>query len=197
VAWAEWTTKSPPFPALGTELHDAAAKKPDWQQSGFFCLSAPVIKLTLGRKLFTQIYSACPNDTVRYFDLVPRQINDQSIVIVEDDQYISEALNDFFSNRNSVKTFASAEEALAAEGQFNNVNVFILDYKLPGKNGIELFQHFRERFHAAKYILITGEMNYEVAEETRRLGLDALMLKPFDFTILEDNISGLISTSHS
>jgi hypothetical protein len=40
-------------------------------------------------------------------------------------------------------------------------------------------------------------MNYEMAEETSKLGLDALMLKPFDFTILEDNISGLISTSPS
>ena len=134
---------------------------------------------------------------MRYFILVPRRINDQNIVIVEDDPYISEALSDFFGARNSVNTFASAEEALAAESKFDDVKVFILDYKLPGKNGIELFQHFRERFHAAKFILITGEMNYEMAEETSKLGLDALLLKPFDFTILEDNISGLISTSSS
>ncbi len=128
---------------------------------------------------------------------MPRRINDQNIVIVEDDPYITESLTDFFSGRNSVKTFASAEDALAVEDDFVNVNVFIFDYKLPGKNGVELFQHLRELYPAAKFILITGEMNYDVAEETRKLGLDALMLKPFDFTILEDNISGLISASHS
>jgi two-component system response regulator GlrR len=126
---------------------------------------------------------------------VPRQIQDQSIVIVEDDPYISQSLNDFFGGRNSVQTFASAEEALEKESEFHDVTVFILDYKLPGKDGIELFKHFRVSFPKAKYILITGEMSYEMAESTRNLGLDALMLKPFDFMILEDNISGLLSAT--
>lgn len=122
-----------------------------------------------------------------------RRIKDQRIVIVEDDPYISQSLDAFFGEKNSVQTFASAEEALAAESKLGNVGVFILDYKLPGKNGIELFQHFREIFPAAKFILITGEMSYDMAESTRHLGLDALILKPFDFMILEDNISGLLS----
>ena len=132
---------------------------------------------------------------MRYFERVPRRISDQKIVIVEDDPYIRQALSDFFSGRNIVQTFPSAEDALAAEAGFETVNVFILDWKLPGKIGVELFQHFRDNFPAAKYIMITGEMNYEMAENTRKLGLDALMLKPFDFTILEDNISGLISAA--
>ncbi len=38
-------------------------------------------------------------------------------------------------------------------------------------------------------------MSYDVVENTRKLGLDALILKPFDFTILEDNISSLVSPS--
>jgi DNA-binding NarL/FixJ family response regulator len=59
---------------------------------------------------------------------------------------------------------------------------------------VELFQYLRLRFPQAKYILITGEMNYEMADNTRKLGPDALMLKPFDFTILEDNISTLVAT---
>ncbi|MCE0498286.1 MAG: response regulator [Methylacidiphilales bacterium] len=124
-----------------------------------------------------------------------RQVKDQGIVIVEDDTYISESLDEFFKPRNTVQIFGSAEEALAAEATLNNVNVFIIDYKLPGKNGVELFQYLRTKFPAAKYILITGEMNYELAESTRQLGFDAAILKPFDYAILEDNISGLISTS--
>ena len=126
---------------------------------------------------------------------VLRRIKDQSIVIVEDDPYISEALDAFFNEHNAVQAFGSAEEALAAEDKLNGVKVFILDYKLPGMNGIELFQHFRAVFPEAKFILITGEMSYEMAESTRSVGLDALMLKPFDFTILEDNISGLLSAA--
>lgn len=124
-----------------------------------------------------------------------RRIKDQSIVIVEDDPYISESLKTFFGEKNTVKTFESAEAALAVESQLSPVNIFILDYRLPGKDGIQLFQHLRTRFPGAKYILITGEMSYEMAESTRTLGFDALMLKPFDFSILEDNICELISAA--
>ena len=124
---------------------------------------------------------------------MPREIKDQSIVVVEDDPYIGGALDAFLGEKNVVQTFGSAEDALAATSHFNGVGVFILDYKLPGKDGIELFHQLRALFPAAKFILITGEMSYDMVEKTRQLGLDALMLKPFDARILEDNICGLLS----
>jgi DNA-binding response OmpR family regulator len=124
---------------------------------------------------------------------VPRQIKDQSIVVVEDDPYIGGALDAFLGDKNIVQTFESAEDALAATDHFRGVGVFIIDYKLPGKDGIELFKELREQFSTAKFILITGEMSLDMVEKTRQLGVDALMLKPFDARILEDNISGLLS----
>jgi two-component system response regulator GlrR len=124
---------------------------------------------------------------------VPRQIKDQSIVVIEDDPYIGGALDAFLGEKNIVQTFISAEDALAATEHFRGVGVFIIDYRLPGKDGIELFKELREQFPIAKYILITGEMSFDMVEKTRQLGLDALMLKPFDARILEDNISGLLS----
>ena len=124
---------------------------------------------------------------------MPRQIKDQSIVVIEDDPYIGGALDAFLGDKNVVQTFESAEDALAATEHFHGVGVFIIDYKLPGKDGIALFKELREQFPIAKYILITGEMSLDMVEKTRELGLDALMLKPFDARILEDNISGLLS----
>jgi two-component system, NtrC family, response regulator GlrR len=124
---------------------------------------------------------------------VPRRIKDQRLVIVEDDAFISESLKMYFSLQNEVMLFGTAEDALAAADQFEGVNVFIVDYRLPGKDGVELFQQLRLRFPKAKYVLITGEMSYDLAESTRKLGFDALILKPFDFTILEDNLSTLVS----
>jgi two-component system response regulator GlrR len=114
-------------------------------------------------------------------------------VIVEDDAFISESLKMYFSLQNEVLLYGTAEDALAAADQFAGVNVFIVDYRLPGKDGVELFQQLRLRFPKAKYVLITGEMSYDLAESTRKLGFDALILKPFDFTILEDNLSTLVS----
>jgi DNA-binding NtrC family response regulator len=124
---------------------------------------------------------------------VPRRIKDQRLVIVEDDVFIRKALEDHFSVQNKVMAFAAAEEALEAADKFDLVSVFIIDYLLADKNGIELFQQLRLRFTKARYILITGEMSYDMADNTRKLGLDALLLKPFDFAILEDNIASLVS----
>ena len=126
---------------------------------------------------------------------MPRQIKDQSIVVVEDDPSISGALDALLREKNVVQTFGSAEDALEATAQFTEVGVFIIDYKLPGKNGIELFHELRALFPAAKFIMITGEMSYGMVEKTRQLGFDALMLKPFDARILEDNICGLLSVA--
>jgi DNA-binding response OmpR family regulator len=113
--------------------------------------------------------------------------------VIEDDPYIGGALDAFLGDKNVVQTFESAEDALAAIEHFHGVHVFIIDYKLPKMDGIELFKTLREQFPIAKYILITGEMSLDMVEKTRELGLDALMLKPFDARILEDNISGLLS----
>ena len=113
--------------------------------------------------------------------------------MIEDDPYIGGALDAFLGDKNVVQTFESAEDALAATEHFHGVGVFIIDYKLPKMDGIELFKTLREQFPIAKYILITGEMSLDMVEKTRELGLDALMLKPFDARILEDNISGLLS----
>lgn len=113
--------------------------------------------------------------------------------MVDDDPYIGASLDAFLGKKNIVQRFGSAEDALAAIDHFKDVSVFIIDYKLPGKNGIELFYELRDLFPAAKFILITGEMSMDMVEKTRQIGLDALMLKPFDVGILEDNIFGLLS----
>ena len=130
-----------------------------------------------------------------YFSPVLRRIKDQVLALIEDNSEIKESLASYFGGQNKVLAFASAEEALAApESSLADVQVFIIDYKLPGMDGGELFGRLRARYPAAKYILITGEMNYQVAETNREMGWDALILKPFDFGILEDNISVLVST---
>jgi two-component system response regulator GlrR len=129
-----------------------------------------------------------------YFAPVLRRIKDRRLVIVEDNDAIKDSLAEYFGEQNTVHAFSSGEETLAADAAaLADAEVFIIDYKLPGLDGSELFRQLRARFPQARYILITGEMNYEVAETNRAMGWDALILKPFDFGILEDNISVLVS----
>ncbi len=124
---------------------------------------------------------------------MPKQLADTNIVIVEDDVLISQSLVDYFGSRNQVHTFSAAELALEAIPKLPKVDVFIIDYRLPGMNGIEFFKQLHASHPASKFICISGEMSLELAQDAHQLGFDALILKPFDFTILEKNILDLIT----
>lgn len=124
---------------------------------------------------------------------MPQQLADTSIVIVEDDVLISQSLVDYFGSRNQVHTFNAAELALEALPKLGKVDIFIIDYRLPGMNGIEFFKQLSATHAQSKFICISGEMSLELAQDAHQLGFDALILKPFDFTILEKNILNLIT----
>lgn len=124
---------------------------------------------------------------------MPKQLADTNIVIVEDDVLISQSLVDSFGPRNTVHAFSAAELALEALPRLGKVDVFIIDYLLPGMDGIDFFKQVRTSHPQSKFICISGEMSLDLAQNAHHLGFDALILKPFDFTILEKNILNLIT----
>jgi two-component system response regulator GlrR len=113
------------------------------------------------------------------------------IVLVDDDPGIISALGEWFKQLNQVQTFTSAEDTLAQISESAHPDVFLLDFVLPGKNGLELYHELKEKFPGSKFILITGYLTPELAEEGVLAGFDALVVKPFDLTILEKNIVDL------
>lgn len=115
----------------------------------------------------------------------------KNIVVVEDDELTSQSLKHFFQDHNTVSVFGSAEDLLAQIDELSAANLFIIDYRLPGIDGVELFHKLKHGFGAAKFICISGEMSMELASQINEIGFDALILKPFDFSILEKNISSL------
>jgi DNA-binding NtrC family response regulator len=123
---------------------------------------------------------------------MPKPLANTNIVIVEDDVLISQSLVDYFGSRNTLHTFSAAELALEALPHLPKVDVFIIDYRLPGMDGIDFFKHLQTSYPQSKFICISGEMSLELAQNAHQLGFDALILKPFDFTILEKNIVDLI-----
>ncbi len=118
-------------------------------------------------------------------------LTQQNIVVVEDDELTSESLRHYFEEHNEVAVFGSAEDLLAQVDNLSAANLFIIDYRLPGMDGVELFQKLKHSYTDAKFICISGEMSMELASRINDIGFDALILKPFDFSILEKNISSL------
>jgi DNA-binding NarL/FixJ family response regulator len=83
-----------------------------------------------------------------------------------------------------VGSYASAKEALA---QLPTVNpdVILLDILMPGMNGVDCLRHLRARSSAWKIIMLTACSDYSTMAQTRALGANGFLVKPFrpDFLI--------------
>jgi DNA-binding NtrC family response regulator len=69
-----------------------------------------------------------------------------------------------------------------------DVDVVILDVKMPGMDGIETLQEIKRRFPLVEVILMTGHGTVESAIEGQALGAFDYLLKPADFNELMEKL---------
>jgi len=119
-----------------------------------------------------------PLDIDVLFDFFSSLRQERSIVVVDDDPWFCQTLGD------TLRSFAVTQvddpqgvvERLQAEGQ-----VVLLDMKLNGGNGLEVFKEIREQYPRLPVVLMTGyqeEMDSAI-EVALRMGAYAYLYKPF------------------
>jgi len=77
----------------------------------------------------------------------------------------------------------SGQECLAILPK-KDVDVVILDIKMPGMDGIETLQEIKKNFPLVEVIMLTGHGTTESAVEGMKLGAFDYLLKPTDFNEL-------------
>jgi CheY-like chemotaxis protein len=82
-----------------------------------------------------------------------------------------------------------ADEALAILGQ-QPVDVLVLDFNMPGRNGLELAEELRARYPDMPIALATANLQDEVIGRARAAGA-AFVPKP----ITEDGLRGFLSVA--
>jgi two-component system response regulator (stage 0 sporulation protein F) len=58
-------------------------------------------------------------------------------------------------------------------------DLMVLDYKMPGMTGFEVFQRARALHPGLAVVLVTGHGTPEIINEATRMGFSAILLKPF------------------
>jgi DNA-binding NtrC family response regulator len=61
------------------------------------------------------------------------------------------------------------------------IDVVILDIKMPGMDGIETLQEIKKRFPLVEVIMLTGHGTIETAVQGMKLGAYDFLIKPADF----------------
>ena len=111
-------------------------------------------------------------------DLFSR-IREMKILLIDDDEWIRDSLKIFFEAEGcDLLALETAEEGMAAlEDQ--TVDLIIVDYKLPGLDGLDFFKRIHNTQSGAMKILITAYRNDNVVSEARKLKVQGFIEKPF------------------
>jgi len=117
---------------------------------------------------------------------------ERKILLVEDETVMREALQDWLTEGGyHVDVAEDGEEALE-KIKGKEFGVIVLDLKLPGIDGLQVFEEAKEFRPAAKGVIVTAYPSKETLEQAKRLGLLDYLPKPFKVEDLEKIIIGAL-----
>jgi signal transduction histidine kinase/ActR/RegA family two-component response regulator len=115
------------------------------------------------------------------------------VLLVDDDPAVRQVTADMLHNLGcTVVEAASGVEALRLV-QGTTPDLLVLDYAMPGMNGLRLAHAMRDAGVSAPVLLATGYAELERSEETTTAVLDAILRKPFTLRELAAAIKRLLN----
>jgi two-component system, LuxR family, response regulator FixJ len=115
-----------------------------------------------------------------------------TIYVVDDDADVLSSLRFLLETDGfTVRTFRNGPALLNAV-RSTGVDCFVLDYKMPTMNGIDLASGLRSRNIAAPIILITGYPDEKISARATAVGVQHVLQKPLLEESLVTHIRGLI-----
>lgn len=107
------------------------------------------------------------------------------LMLVDDEVPFVETMTKRLEKR-GVKVICAygGREALEKLDTNRNVDVVILDVKMPGMDGIATLQEIKQQHPLVEVIMLTGHATFDTAIEGMRLGAHHYLLKPCDMDLL-------------
>jgi len=125
-------------------------------------------------------------------DLPPKAM----IYVVDDDLDVLGSLQFLLETDGfDVRTFKSGA-ALLEDAAPAGADCFVIDYKMPNMNGLDLVKRLRNRHISAPIILITGYPDEHIPEMAATVGVHHVLRKPLLDDSLIGHIRGALGTRH-
>jgi len=121
-----------------------------------------------------------------------RQLKNMKILLIDDDEWIRDSLRIFFEAEDcQMVVFETAEEGLA-ELKYQTYDLIIVDYKLPGLDGLEFLKRIQDDHSDVMKVLITAYRTESIISEARKLQIQGFIEKPFTSESLMASLEHLI-----
>jgi DNA-binding NtrC family response regulator len=101
------------------------------------------------------------------------------VMLVDDEVPFVEALTKRLKKRNlNILTAFSGREALQTLDKHRNIDVVILDVKMPDLDGIETLREIKKAYPVTEVVMLTGHATVESAIEGMKFGAYDYLMKP-------------------
>jgi DNA-binding NtrC family response regulator len=112
-------------------------------------------------------------------------MSDINLLLVDDEKPFVETMTKRLEKRNyKVRSVFSGQEAIKVLGEDPQIEVVILDVKMPGMDGIDTLKEIRLKFPLVEAIMLTGHATVESAIQGMKLGAYDYLMKPCDMNEL-------------
>lgn len=108
-------------------------------------------------------------------------MNKVNVLIVDDEIPFVETVTKRLSKRDlHIITAFSGHEALERLEKYGNIEIVVLDIKMPGMDGFETLAEIKRKYPQTEVIILTGYATVGSAIRGKRLGAFDYLMKPCD-----------------
>jgi DNA-binding NtrC family response regulator len=111
-----------------------------------------------------------------------------TILVVDDEKEICDLFQDFLTQEGYQVFIATNGAEAISLGKRNRLDLALVDIKMPGMDGIEVFQKLKKVKKDMEAIILTGYGTLKTAKEAMRLGAYDYLTKPFDLGLVKNII---------
>ena len=121
-------------------------------------------------------------------------MNPRSVVIVDDDEAVRDALSWLFSSKGLRTDCFASGEALLAAFDLERMGCLVLDVRMAPLTGLVLFEQLRAAHpYCPPAIFLTGHADVPLAVAALKMGAADFLEKPFDDAILIERVEAALA----
>jgi FixJ family two-component response regulator len=117
------------------------------------------------------------------------------VLIVDDDAAVRAALKFALEVEGFRVQLYDGPQALLADTNLPQRGCLVIDYRMPGIDGIELINRLRHKNVSLPAILISGRVNGQLRNRAAKSGLTCVLEKPLSDAALVENIRDALSAA--